>query len=101
MIDYLLFLVTLNSSNSIQFDELSINKYLFPDRNIEMNSIKSINDKYDWEKNLINVNDYASYYSEKEKNDIIIEFIRKISQNSVSIENDIVKMVNENFWDLA
>lgn len=101
MIDYLLFLVTFNSSNSIQFDELSINKYLFPDRNIEMNSIKSINDKYDWEKNLINVNDYASYYSEKEKNDIIIEFIRKISQNSVSIENDIVKMVNENFWDLA
>lgn len=55
----------------------------------------------DWKDNAFNSS--SGYHLQEEypiKIKTIIDFSRKIVENSIDIENEYVDIVNENFWDL-
>jgi hypothetical protein len=85
------------SSSVLNFNYMK--EYLMPDKIIS--EMKQQEDITDWKINAFN---YSPHYTilddEAEKMAIIISFSNKLMEYTVDLDNDIVDMVNENFWDL-
>jgi len=100
----LIILATIGSAFSSTIVKVPLNNYennKLPSSYIKIKNSKIINGKYKWETNLINNRIIYNKYNDEEKFIILTELIKNLSENSIDLDEDIIKMVNKNFWDLA
>lgn len=73
--------------------------YLMP--NVIVSEISQQTDIADWKMTAFNLSpQYTILDDEAQKMAIILQFSKKIIEYSVDLDDDIVEMVNENFWEL-